>query len=143
MIFTTFADREVFGNTITTGATVGGNLVYDNEPPSVFTANGETLTSFVESGDFDIDDGNALMYMSRLIPDFDLSGGKIKLKLITKQFPESTEKTTKEFDVTETTQKVDLRSRGRQGVVRVSCDSNNASWRWGSIRLAVQGDGGR
>jgi hypothetical protein len=143
MIFTTFADREVFGNTITTGVTVGGNLVYDNEPSGVFTANGETLTSFVESGDFDIDDGNALMYMSRLIPDFDLSGGKIKLKLITKQFPESTEKTTKEFDVTETTQKVDLRSRGRQGVVRVSCNSNNASWRWGSIRLAVQGDGGR
>ncbi len=143
MIFTTFADREVFGNTITTGATVGGNLVYNNEPTDVFTANGETLTSFVESGDFDIDDGNALMYMSRLIPDFDLSGGKIKLKLITKQFPESSEKTTKEFDVTETTEKVDLRSRGRQGVVRVSCNSNNASWRWGSIRLAVQGDGGR
>ena len=49
----------------------------------------------------------------------------------------------KEFDITNTTQKVDLRARGRQAKVRVSCAANNASWKWGSIRLALQGDGGR
>jgi hypothetical protein len=141
--FTTFKDREVFGNTITTGATTTGNFLFDNEPAGVFDGDGETLTSFVESADFDIDDGNAIMYMSRIIPDFDLSTGKIKLHLTTKQFPESTETVVKEFDITNTTQKVDFRSRGRQAKIRVSCDSNNASWRWGSVRLAVQGDGGR
>ena len=141
--FTTFKDREVFGNTITTGATTTGNFLFDNEPAGVFDGDGETLTSFVESADFDVDDGNAIMYMSRIIPDFDLSTGKIKLHLTTKQFPESTETVVKEFDITNTTQKVDFRSRGRQAKIRVSCDSNNASWRWGSVRLAVQGDGGR
>ena len=141
--FTTFKDREVFGNTITTGATTTGNFLFDNEPAGVFDGDGETLTSFVESADFDVDDGNAIMYMSRIIPDFDLSTGKIKLHLTTKQFPESTETVVKEFDITNTTQKVDFRSRGRQAKIRVSCDSNNASWRWGSVRLALQGDGGR
>ena len=141
--FTTFRDREVFGNTITTGATTTGNFLFDNEPAGVFDGDGETLTSFVESADFDVDDGNAIMYMSRIIPDFDLSTGKIKLHLTTKQFPESTESITKEFDITNTTQKVDFRARGRQAKIRVSCDSNNASWRWGSVRLALQGDGGR
>jgi len=141
--FTTFKDREVFGNTITTGATTTGNFLFDNEPAGVFDGDGETLISFVESADFDVDDGNAIMYMSRIIPDFDLSTGKIKLHLTTKQFPESTETVVKEFDITNTTQKVDFRSRGRQAKIRVSCDSNNASWRWGSVRLAVQGDGGR
>ena len=141
--FTTFRDREVFGNTITTGATTTGNFLFDNEPAGVFDGDGETLTSFVESADFDVDDGNAIMYMSRIIPDFDLSTGKIKLHLTTKQFPESTETVVKEFDITNTTQKVDFRSRGRQAKIRVSCDSNNASWRWGSVRLALQGDGGR
>jgi hypothetical protein len=141
--FTTFRDREVFGNTITTGATTTGNFLFDNEPAGVFDGDGATLTSFVESADFDVDDGNAIMYMSRIIPDFDLSTGKIKLHLTSKQFPESTESITKEFDITNTTQKVDFRARGRQAKIRVSCDSNNASWRWGSVRLALQGDGGR
>ena len=141
--FTTFKDREIFGNTITTGATTTGNFLFDNEPAGVFDGDGATLTSFVESADFDVDDGNAIMYMSRIIPDFDLSTGKIKLHLTTKQFPESTESITKEFDITNTTTKVDFRARGRQAKVRVSCDSNNASWRWGSVRLALQGDGGR
>ena len=141
--FTTFKDREVFGNTITTGATTTGNFLFNNEPAGVFDGDGTTLTSFVESADFDVDDGNALMYMSRIIPDFDLSTGKIKLHLTTKQFPESTESITKEFDITNTTNKVDFRARGRQAKIRVSCDSNNASWRWGSVRLALQGDGAR
>ena len=141
--FTTFRDREIFGNTITTGATTTGNFLFDNEPAGVFDGDGATLTSFVESADFDVDDGNAIMYMSRIIPDFDLSTGKIKLHLTSKQFPESTESITKEFDITNTTQKVDFRARGRQAKIRVSCDSNNASWRWGSVRLALQGDGGR
>ena len=141
--FTTFTDREVFGNTITTGATTTGNFLFNNEPAGVFTGDGATLTSFVESADFDIDDGNALMFMNRIIPDFDLSTGKIKLHLTTKQFPESTEEIVREFDITNTTQKVDFRARGRQAKVRVSSASNNASWKWGSIRLALQGDGGR
>ena len=141
--FTTFKDREIFGNTITTGATTTGNFLYNNEPAGVFTGDGETLTSFIESGDFDVDDGNAIMFMNKIIPDFDLSTGKIKLELISKDFPESTNSVTKEFDITNTTQKVDLRARGRQAKVRVSCAANNASWKWGSIRLALQGDGGR
>ena len=141
--FTTFKDREIFGNTITTGATTTGNFLYNNEPAGVFTGDGETLTSFIESGDFDVDDGNAIMFMNKIIPDFDLSTGKIKLELISKQYPESTDSITKEFDITNTTQKVDLRARGRQAKVRVSCAANNASWRWGAIRLALQGDGGR
>ena len=83
------------------------------------------------------------MFMDRAIPDYDISTGKIKMKIITKQFPESSESITKEFDITENTSKVNFRARGRLGKVRVSCASNNASWRWGSIRLGIQPDGGR
>ena len=143
MIFTTFADKEVFGNTITTGVTASGNNIYNNEPVDVFTGSGETLISYIESGDFDVADGNAIMFMNRIIPDYDLSGGKIKMKIITKEYPESIDSVTKEFNIYNTTQKVNFRARGRQAKVRVSCASNNASWRWGSIRLGLQGDGSR
>jgi len=143
MIFTTFTDRSVFGNTITTGVTVAGNNIYDNEPPSVFTGSGETLPSFVESGDFDINDGNQVMFMNKIVPDYDLSGGQIKFKIITKKYPESTEETEKEFNIFDNTEKINIRARGRQAKIRVSCGSNNASWRWGSVRIALQGDGER
>ena len=141
--FTTFVDREVFGNTITTGVTASGNNLYNNEPAGVFTANNEALTSYIESADFDVQDGNSIMFMNRLIPDFDLSTGKLRIKITTKKYPESTESVTKEFDIAGTTTKMDFRARGRQAKIRVSCNSQNASWKWGSVRLATQGDGER
>ena len=141
--FTTFVDREVFGNTITTGVTASGNNLYNNEPAGVFTANNEALTSYIESADFDVQDGNSIMFMNRLIPDFDLSTGKLRIKITTKKYPESTESVTKEFDIAGTTTKMDFRARGRQAKIRVSCNSQNASWKWGSVRLAMQGDGER
>ena len=143
-IFTTFADKEVFGNTITTGVSVAGNNLYNNEPDNIFTANGEAITSFIESADFDIQDGNQLMFLDRLIPDITLNDGTIKFSITTKQFPDSTQETEKgPFSITKSTSKIDLRARGRQGRVRVSCNSANTSWRWGSVRLSLQQDGMR
>ena len=79
-IFTTFADKTVFGNTITTGATVGGNNLYNNEPAGVFTENGEPQSSFIESADFDMADGNGYV-LSRVIPDFTLNDGSLTFSL--------------------------------------------------------------
>jgi len=141
-LFTTFNDKTVFGNTITTGVSVNGNNIYNNEPDGVFTANGEAISSFIESADFDIEDGNQLMFLDRLIPDMTLNDGSIKFSITTKQFPDSEQETEKgPFSITKSTSKIDLRARGRQGRVRVSCDAANTSWRWGSVRLSMQQDG--
>ena len=149
-VFTTFADKEVFGNTITTGVSInasgdstGNNKLFNNEPADYYTENNRTITSFVESADFDVDDGNQILFMNRLIPDFDLNTGKLRVKIITKKYPESSEEITKEFDVTQQTDKINFRARGRQAKIRVSCSSQGASWQWGSVRLGFQGDGER
>jgi len=149
-VFTTFADKEVFGNTITTGvsindsgASTGNNKLFNNEPADYFTENNRTITSFIESADFDVDDGNKILFMNKLIPDFDLNTGKLRVKIITKKYPESNEEITKEFDVTQLTDKINFRARGRQAKIRVSCSSQGSSWQWGSVRLGFQGDGER
>ena len=36
-----------------------------------------------------------------------------------------------------------MRARGRQASVRVSSTESGTSWRWGSVRMGVQPDGGR
>ena len=149
-VFTTFADKDVFGNTITTGVSInadgsstGNNKLFNNEPADYYTENNRTITSFVESADFDIDDGNQILFMNRLIPDFDLNTGKLRVKIITKKYPESGEEITKEFDVTQETDKINFRARGRQAKIRVSCSSQGSSWQWGSVRLGFQPDGER
>ena len=145
-IFTTFADKTVFGNTITTGVTAGGNNLYNNEPAGVFTENGQPQSSLIESADFDMADGNEIMFLSRVIPDFTLNDGALTFSIKTKDFPESPterEKPQPPHTVTNSTVKIDMRARGRQGRIRVSCNAANTSWRWGSVRLAIQPDGRR
>jgi hypothetical protein len=145
-IFTTFADKHVFGNTITTGTKGTANNLYNNEPDGMYTEDGIAQSSFIESADFDIADGNEIMFLSRVIPDFTLNDGSLTFSIKTKDFPESStarEKPQPPHTVTNSTTKIDMRARGRQGRVRVSCNSANTSWRWGSVRLAMQPDGRR
>ena len=145
-IFTTFADKEVFGNTITTGVSVAGNNIYNNEPANIFTANGEAIVSFLESADFDIQDGNELMFIDRIVPDLTMNDGTLKFSIKTKDFPDQPDSDLIEkgpFSITKTTSKVDLRARGRQGRVRVSCNSAGTKWQWGTIRMSMQQDGMR
>ena len=154
-VFTTFEDKEVFGNTITTGTSIndagnstGNNKLFNNEPADYYTENNRTITSFVESADFDIEDGNQILFMNKLIPDFQLKkgsnfDGEITAKIITKKYPESSDEITKEFVLNTNTDKVNFRARGRQAKIRVSCASNNTNWQWGSVRLGFQPDGER
>ena len=145
-IFTTFADKAVFGNTITTGISGAKNYLFNNEPNGLYTADGVAISYFIESADFDMQDGNEIMFLSRVIPDFTINDGSLSFSIKTKDFPESgttREKPIPPHTVTEDTTKIDLRARGRQGRVRVSCNSTGTSWRWGSIRLAIQPDGRR
>jgi len=148
-IFTTFADKAVFGNTITTGlqgTNPASNKLFNNEVDGMYTADGVAMSSYIESADFDIDSGNEVMFLNRVIPDFNLSDGSLTFSIKTKDFPESSttrEKPNPPHTVTNSTAKIDMRARGRQGRVRVSCNSAGTSWRWGSIRLAIQPDGKR
>ena len=145
-IFTTFADKTVFGNTLTTGVASAVNKLYNNEVQDMYTADGVAMSSFIESADFDIDSGNEIMFLNRVIPDFNLSDGSLTFSIKTKDVPESDvarEKPNPPHTVTNSTTKIDMRARGRQGRVRVSCNSAGTSWRWGSIRLAIQPDGRR
>ena len=139
-IWTTWDDKVAFNNTITTG---NNSYLFDNEPAGIFTGDGEALTSFIESADFDIEDGDVMMFMDRIIPDFEINDGDITMDVTGQSFPVNGAVTKGPFNISKTTQKVDFRLRGRQAKIRVSCDSKGTSWRYGSLRLAMQPDGRR
>ena len=144
-ITTTFADRGVYDTTILTGRTsaTGDMIVWNNEPDDIYTGDGQALSSFIESAEFDLDEGKQLMFADKLIPDYTFSTGEqIKFSIKTRRYPSDDFQEKGPFTINADTQKVNMRARGRQSVVRVSADAAG-QWRWGSVRLAMQPDGER
>jgi hypothetical protein len=144
-IVTTFNDRNIYSNTITTGYTsaTGDMLVWNNEPTDIYTGAGQPLTSYLESAFMDMDQGKQMMFVDRIIPDYTFSTGEsVDISLRIKDYPNGTERTKGPYTINANTRKIDLRSRGRQISVRISA-TNEGSWRWGSVRMAVQSDGDR
>jgi hypothetical protein len=67
----------------------------------------------------------------------------VDLKINFKTYPSSTTTTSVTRTVVPTTEKFDIRGRGRQANIRIDSDAVGDKWRYGTLRLDVQPDGGR
>ena len=106
-------------------------------------ADGSALDAFVTSGDFDIQDGQELLHIGRGIPDFQNLSGTVDVELKFKTYPSSSTSITTTSTVSTSTTKFDIRGRGRQGQLTIRSDAVGDNWRFGTLRLDVQPDGGR
>ena len=122
------------------GLTAGASTFYEHEVG--FDDDGTAMTAFITSGDFDIQDGQQMLSVSRGIPDFKDQVGDATIKLGFKSFPSSTANEVSRIVNTNTT-KFDLRGRGRQANVDIRSTDVGANWRYGTLRLDVKPDGGR
>jgi len=143
--YSTFADKVIYDNTIATGqvSATAPRYVWNNEPSNEYKGDGQILTSYLESAEFDIEDGNNILFIDRIIPDYTITNnGSVELTLQFQEYPNSPIITKGPYTVQQTTKKVDLRGRGRQAKIIVSA-SSDGSWRWGSVRANIQPDGMR
>ena len=114
-------------------------------------ADGAAITSYIESNLFDLDSGQELMYVDRIVPDFsDSAGGpmtgNLQMTLRTLKYPNtpSAQEVTKgPYTVSAATQKIDTRIRGRHAYYRIESTDLNSSWRLGAIRFRLTPDGER
>jgi len=121
-------------------------------------ADGSPMTNvYIESGDIDVSDGEVIQYISRIIPDIDFIGDgtvggtqTINFVLKTRNFPGDSLTTNSTSNVTATTQKLNLRGRARQAVLRFESDDDNTStytlgvgFRIGATRMGIRPDGRR
>jgi hypothetical protein len=125
------------------GLTAGRALVYIQE--NGVNANGQPILAFIQSGYFDIGDGDDLMYMKRFIPDFKNQVGELTVNLLLRAYPQSTAVvgSLDPYIITPTTAKVDTRARGRQISLKITSDDLNTNWRFGTLRIDIQPDGRR
>lgn len=131
-------------NTIGTiyGLTAGRTLVYNHED-GVNQADGSAITAFIDSGYFDIGDGDYMLLMSRFIPDFKDQQGNLTVNLFLRPYPQATASPSSldPYVITPTTQKVDTRARGRQIALKITSDEVDTNWRYGTMRVDIKPDG--
>jgi hypothetical protein len=131
------------------------NYVYKHETGN--DADGTPMDNvYIESADFSLDNiGNAYTQVQNAIPDvrFLGDGGSdqvVNFVLKTRNYPNESLTTKSTSQVTQSTQKVDLRGRARQAVVRLESDDDattgerlGVGWRLGDMRLNTRTDGRR
>jgi hypothetical protein len=152
---TAWIDDGVFEKPRATGKDSDGDgYVYIHE--STDDDDGSPMDNvFIESGDIDIEEGNQLGFVSRIIPDVKFFGtaptdGQINFVLKTRNFPGESLTTNSTNNITSTTQQAFTRARGRQLVLRVESDDDAATgsrtgfkWRLGANRIDIRTDGRR
>ncbi len=152
---TAWIDDGVFEKPRATGKDSDGDgYVYIHE--STDDDDGSPMDDvFIESGDIDIEEGNQLGFVSRIIPDVKFFGttptdGQINFVLKTRNFPGESLTTNSTNNITSTTQQAFTRARGRQLVLRVESDDDAATesrtgfkWRLGANRIDIRTDGRR
>lgn len=114
------------------------------------------MSSFIESSDFEIGEGDRFQFISRIIPDLSFNGSSVdapsvSFSLKPRNFPGSAFGTsdsasvsaTQTVDVEQFTDQAFVRLRSREMAVRVSSDDAGVFWRLGTPRIDVRKDGRR
>ena len=135
------------------GCTDGVSTYFEHETGLNQIKEGATtaITASIESGDFDIGqqglagDGEFMMKIRRVIPDFLSQTGDARITLNLRDFPNDTaaSSTLGPFTVTSGTQKIDTRARARSISLKVDNTGTSQFWKLGTFRLDYQPDGRR
>ena len=145
-------------STYVQGNTDGSSIYYEHEKGLDQIKEGATsaITANIQSGDFDIGltqdggaslkgDGEFMMKIRRVLPDFLSQTGDTRITLNLKDFPNDTAASSSlgPFTVTSGTQKIDTRARARSISLKVDNTSTSQFWKLGTFRIDIQPDGRR
>jgi len=116
---------------------------------------GAAMDSYIQSSDFDLDDGDNFMLARRILPDIGFEGStastpEVSLQVRPRNFPggrfsSDPADTTRviESSVGVYTDQVFVRARARQMALKVRSDTLGVQWQLGAPRIDVRPDGRR
>jgi hypothetical protein len=147
---TAWLDRGISDVPVSTG---GNNYLYNQETGSL--DDGSAMTSFVESGDLGIADGQQFSFISRVLPDINFreatATSSVDFILSAKNAPGQVSQATESDTVSKTsstpvdqyTNQYQTRLRGRSFTFKVQSTDANVLWRLGIPRVDIRPDGRR
>jgi hypothetical protein len=139
----------VDGSTITTG----DGFLYNHE--NGLNDDDAPMDSYIQSSDFDLDDGDNFMLTRRILPDIGFDGStaaspEVTLTIRPRNFPGSTfsadaadTQRVIETSVGVYTDQVFVRARARQMALKVRSENLGVQWQLGAPRLDARPDGRR
>jgi hypothetical protein len=166
----TWSDSHIFGkphateydssstSDSTVGNTDGCTTYYEHETGvnQIKSGTASTIAASIESGDFDISitqgggadlrgDGENIMKIRRVLPDFLQQTGDARVTLNLKNYPTDSQVSSSlgPFTTTTSTTKIDTRARARAISLKVDNTSTGQHWKLGTFRLDIQADGRR
>jgi len=144
---TAWVDRGILSNSL---AASTDHYLYNHELGfnDGSTEPASPLNSFISSSPMDMGDGQQFTLIRRMIPDVSFRNSAsdtptVSVTTRVRNFPNSSFLKTVQSSVTDTTEQVNLRLRGRQFSLKVDCDATDVAWRLGSFRYGMQPDGDR
>ena len=140
-------------STFVQGNTDGVSYYYEHEKGLDQIREGATsaIVASIESGDFDIGqqglpgDGEFMMKIRRVIPDFLAQTGDARVTLNLRDFPNDAQVSSSlgPFTINSSTQKIDTRARARSISLKIDNTSTSQFWKLGTFRIDFQPDGRR
>jgi hypothetical protein len=113
------------------------------------------MESYIQTSDFDLDDGDNFMLTRRILPDINFSGSvatdpEVTLSIRPRNFPGApvsidpadTQRVI-ETSINQYTDQVFVRARARQMALKVQSDTLGVQWQLGAPRLDARPDGRR
>ena len=150
-----WVDRGITKNPIAAGLD-GYLYLHETGYDDGSTTPASAISSYIESSQMDVQEGDKFVFMSRLLPDitFDASTAVSPVANFTlkaRNYPGGNYLQTSSNNVTRTatvpveqfTELVNLRLRGRSFALRVDSSDMGVSWRLGSPRVDIRPDGRR
>ena len=137
------------GNTVTTGP----GYLYNHEDG--IDDDGAPMDSYIQSSDFDLDDGDQFMLTRRILPDIGFEGStaaapEVTLTMRPRNFPGSSfsndaadTQRVIESSVGVYTDQVFVRARARQMALKIRSENLGVQWQLGAPRLDARPDGRR
>ena len=131
----------------------GAGYIYDHE--TGVDDDGLPMVSYIQSNDFDIEDGDQFMLTRRILPDIDFAGSTVEtpeatLQIRPRNFPGSSfsadpadSQRVIENTIGAYTDQVFVRARARQMALKIQSDTLGANWQIGAPRLDARPDGRR
>lgn len=137
MARTAWFDKTFFAGPIGIGP---DGYVYVHEVGT--TADGLPMNDRIETAPFDMDDGDLVVNLSRIVPDMELTGA-VDFTIRTRRFPNKPMEMELVRPYSEDMHRIDLRAQGRQMSLSISSRTAETSWRMGDLRVDVTPAGPR
>tara|TARA_R110002072_G_scaffold6235_2_gene37217 strand:+ start:2562 stop:4430 length:1869 start_codon:yes stop_codon:yes gene_type:complete len=144
---TAWIDEGVSVNPIAAGKSSSTPYLYSHEVGN--DDDGSAMASvYIQSGDFDIGNGQDFQFIKRMIPDINFngtggSGQAVDAVLKVRNYPGDSLATEQTTSFTGATTKIDMRARGRQAALRFQSSAAGVGFRLGNTRLDLQPNGKR